>query len=82
MEVIGKLAEKTNGNMKVVNPEKLAEDFANVLKDEVVGVNVEVTIQLHKAMTFRNEDKSFLSENDTVLRKKFANATSKTKVSF
>jgi hypothetical protein len=44
----------TNGNMKVVNPEKLAEDFANVLKDEVVGVNVDVIIQLHKAMNFRN----------------------------
>lgn len=57
MEVIGKLAELTNGNMKVVNPEKLSEDFANVLKDQVVGVNVDVTIQLHKAMNFRNEDK-------------------------
>jgi hypothetical protein len=33
MEVIGKLAEFTHGNMKVVNPEKLSEDFANVLKD-------------------------------------------------
>jgi hypothetical protein len=33
MEVIGKLAELTNGNMKVVNPEKLSDDFANVLKD-------------------------------------------------
>ena len=39
--------------MKVVNPEKLADDFANVLKDEVVGLNVDVTIQLHKAMNFR-----------------------------
>jgi hypothetical protein len=36
--------------MKVVNPEKLAEDFANVLKDEVVGVNVEIKIMLHKAV--------------------------------
>ena len=46
--------------MKVVNPEKLADDFANVLKDEVVGLNVDVKIQLHKAMTFRNEDKTTL----------------------
>jgi hypothetical protein len=54
MEVIGKLAELTNGNMKVVNPESLSDDFANVLKDEVIGLNVEVMIQLHKAMKFRN----------------------------
>lgn len=33
MEIIGKVAELTNGNMKVINPEKLADDFANVLKD-------------------------------------------------
>ena len=55
MEVIGKLAEATNGNMKVVNPEKLSDDFANVMKDEVVGVNVTARIMLHKAMAFRNE---------------------------
>lgn len=82
MEVIGRLAELTNGNMKVVNPETLANDFANVLKDQVVGVNVDVTIQLHKAMKFRNEEKDNLFDNETVLRKKFANATVNTKISF
>jgi len=54
MEAIGKLAEITNGNIKVVNPEKLAEDFANVLADEVVGINVIVRVMLHKVMKFRN----------------------------
>lgn len=68
--------------MKVVNPEKLAEDFANVLKDQVIGLNVEVTIQLHKAMNFRNEDPINLAENGTILKKKFANATVNTKISF
>lgn len=57
MEIIGKVAELTNGNMKVINPEKLSDDFANVLKDEVVGLNVQTRIKLHQAMTFRNEDK-------------------------
>ncbi len=68
--------------MKVVNPEKLAEDFSNVLKDQVIGLNVEVTIQLHKAMNFRNEDPVNLAENGTILKKKFANATVNTKISF
>lgn len=54
MEAIGQLAEKTNGNIKIVNPEKLSEDFANVLKDEVVGLNVSVRVLLHKGMRFRN----------------------------
>jgi hypothetical protein len=56
------LAEITNGNIKVVNPEKLSEDFANILKDEVVGVNVVVRVVLHKAMTFRNEPAANLKD--------------------
>ena len=54
LEVLSKVVEATNGNIKVVNPEKLSEDFANILKDEVVGLNVEVKIMLHKALIFRN----------------------------
>jgi hypothetical protein len=82
MEIIGKLPELTNGNMKVVNPEKLSEDFANVLKDEVVGINVEVVVQLHKSMKFRNEITSNTFNNETVLKKQYANATVNTKITF
>lgn len=82
MEVIGKLAAATNGNVKVVNPEKLAVDFATVLKDEVVGLEVVVKVMLHKAMTFRNEDEANLRDSRTVLIRNFANATVNTKVSF
>lgn len=67
MEAIGKLAEITNGNIKVVNPEKLSEDFANILKDEVVGVNVLVRVMLHKAMAFRNESAANLKDEGRIL---------------
>lgn len=33
-------------------------------------------------MTFRNEDNGHLFENGTILKKKFANATANTKISF
>ena len=68
--------------MKVVNPEKLSEDFANILKDEVVGLNVEARIMLHKALVFRNEDPNLLKDNKTMLVKTFANATAQTRISF
>ena len=68
--------------MKVINPEKLSDDFANVLKDEVVGLNVEARIKLHRAMNFRNEEKQNLKENDSLLIKELANATANTKISF
>ena len=82
MEAIGKLAELTNGNVKVVNPEKLSDDFANVLKDEVVGLNVEVKVMLHRAMTFRNEQAENLKDEGRILQKLIANATKNTRVSF
>jgi hypothetical protein len=82
MEAIGKLAEITNGNIKVVNPEKLSEDFANILKDEVVGVNVVVRVMLHKAMTFRNESVANLKDEGRILEKFVANATKNTRISF
>lgn len=81
MEVIGKLAEITNGNMKVVNPEKLSDDFANVLKDQVVGLNVNAKIMLHKAMKFRNQELSQL-KSESLLEKTLANATKNTRISF
>ena len=82
MEAIGKLAELTNGNVKVVNPEKLSDDFANVLKDEVVGLNVEVKVLLHRAMTFRNEQADNLKDEGRILQKIIANATKNTRISF
>ena len=66
----------------MVNPEKLSDDFANILKDEVVGLNVETKIMLHKALVFRNEDPNILKDNKTILAKQFANATARTKISF
>lgn len=37
---------------------------------------------LHKALVFRNEDVNALKDNKTILVKQFANATTKTKISF
>ena len=76
------MAKDTNGNIKVVNPEKLKDDFANVLKDEVVGLNVSAKIMLHKAMTFRNEAAENLKDNGAVMVKELPNATVNTRISF
>ena len=37
---------------------------------------------LHKALVFRHEDPDLLKDNKTMLVKNFANATTKTKISF
>lgn len=82
MSVLSKIAELTNGNVRIVNPEKIAEDFANVLQDEVVGLNVQAKIMLHKAMVFRNEAEESLKAGKTIMERAMANATVHTKISF
>jgi Mg-chelatase subunit ChlD len=42
MDVLGQLAEKSNGNMTRVNPSEIDNDFAEILEDEVVGTGVKL----------------------------------------
>lgn len=37
MDILGQLSETTNGNVTRVNPSDIGKDFANILKDEIVG---------------------------------------------
>ena len=37
MDILAQLSETTNGNVTRVNPSDIGKDFANILKDEVVG---------------------------------------------
>ena len=79
-EVIGKLAEKTNGNVTRLDPEDISKNFANILKDEIVGTNVTVEVRLHKCLRFRNEEAQYLFEDGSVYRKNLGNATSNMEV--
>jgi len=40
VDVLGKIVEKTNGTITRVNPSNIQQDFANILKDEIVGTKV------------------------------------------
>lgn len=42
VEVLGKLAQDTNGSITRVNPGDIGKDFANILKDEIVGTKVKL----------------------------------------
>lgn len=56
IDVLGQLAEKTNGTVTRVKPEDIGTDFANILKDELVGTSVQLVVRLHRALKFRNEE--------------------------
>lgn len=76
------IAKVTNGNVAIVDPEHISEDFANILKDEVVGINVNIKIKLPSILRFRNELPEHIKEGGSVLERNLANATVDTQVSF
>eukprot|EP01124_Arcella_intermedia_P015186 TRINITY_DN216_c1_g3_i2.p1 TRINITY_DN216_c1_g3~~TRINITY_DN216_c1_g3_i2.p1 ORF type:complete len:826 (-),score=201.52 TRINITY_DN216_c1_g3_i2:1472-3949(-) len=48
MGVIGKLAHETMGEVDIVNPEKITENFGNILQSQLVATDVSVKLFLHK----------------------------------
>jgi len=82
LESLGKICELTNGKVTRVNPENILEDFANILKDEVLATKVEVKIRLHEALSFRHEKAEFLKDHGSLFNKLLGNVTGKTEVTF
>jgi hypothetical protein len=77
LDVLGSIADQTGGNVLRVDPDNLHKDFANIVKDEVVGLKAEMTIYLSKMMKFRNLDPSSdkIDENGSKCIKYIGNIT-------
>ena len=73
--MLSPLAELTGGNILRVNPLNLSKDFADILSDNVVATNVELSVKLHKGLTFRNENTSDLSQDGSSMKKQIGNAS-------
>lgn len=50
-----------------VTPEKLGEEFSNILSNPVIATHVRAKIFLQKCMEFRNEDTHSLSNDGSFL---------------
>ncbi|CAD8172076.1 unnamed protein product [Paramecium pentaurelia] len=79
VDILGALSEKTNGTVTRVKPEDIEKDFANILKDELVGTQVQLFVNLHRALKFRGEDDPNLSNK---LKRDIGNATIATTQTF
>ena len=82
LESLSSLAELTGGNVERVNPTNLTQDFANMLSVPVVATNVEAKVKLHKGLQFRNELATDLSEDKSLLARRFGNTTAETVFTF
>ncbi|XP_033629430.1 circularly permutated Ras protein 1-like [Asterias rubens] len=53
---LGSVADKTGGQVNVVDPLKLNEEFSNILDHPILATNVCAKLVLHKGMYFRNDE--------------------------
>jgi len=52
---LGKLADKTGGQVNIVDPLKLQEEFSNILKDPIIATKVKATFILYKDLFVYDE---------------------------
>lgn len=74
LETLSVITDMTGGDITKVNPLNIEADFASVLTDQVVATKVMATGNLHKVMTFRNEDPDNLLRGGSRLVRYFGNA--------
>lgn len=48
------MSERSGGDVELVDPLHLTENFANILSNPVIATNVEATLLLHRDMEFKN----------------------------
>ena len=65
-----------------MNPHEIANDFANILSQKAIATKVVAKVKLHKGLQFRNELESDLSDDRTILTRKFGNVTTDSMFTF
>lgn len=79
LDILSNLAEMTAGTIKRVTPQDIGQDFASILKDEIVGTKIRLQVRIHKGLKFRNEQEG-ISPDGTILERNIGNATVKTQL--
>lgn len=82
LEYLSSIAEITGGDVTKVDPERIHEDFANILSEELIATDSQVTVSLHKSLAFRNEEAAELGMNESRLTRHLGNITSERAFTF
>lgn len=74
---LGKLADSTGGQVNIVDPLKLTQEFSTILADRIIATNVVATFILHKQLFVQNEEKE-----ESKLVRQVGNVTADTEITF
>jgi len=76
--ILKNMVELSGGDIIRVNPSQILEGFNDLLENNVIASDVEVKLNLNKCMTFRDEEKKDLSNDDSTYSTKLGNAVRET----
>ena len=72
------MVELSGGDIVRVNPNEILDGFKDLLENEVIASEVEIKLNLNRCMTFRDQDKKDLSNDESSITKKIGNVAKET----
>jgi len=71
LSILGKLTDKTNGNLNIVNPENLSEEFRSILDNRIIATNVKAKLYVFEKFIYLRDEKVEEEEAKLVKESRF-----------
>jgi len=75
IDILKNMVENSGGDIFRVNPKYILDEVNDFLENKAIASDVEFKMNLNKCMTFRDEEKNNMSNEDSTILKKIGNIT-------
>ena len=69
------MVELSGGEIIRVNPNEILDGFNDLLDNQVIASDVNIKVNLNKSMTFRDQEKKDLKNDESTIIKNMGNVT-------
>ena len=78
IDVLKNMVELSGGEIIRVNPNQILDGFKDLLDNQAIATDVSIKLNLNKSMTFRDQEKKDLKNDESSIVKKLGNVTKET----
>ena len=75
IDILKNMVQNSGGDIFRVNPEYILDEVNDFLENKAIASDVEIQMNLNKSMTFRDEEKKDLKNDDSTIINKIGNVT-------
>ena len=75
IDILKNMVQNSGGDIFRVNPEYILDEVNDFLENKAIASEVEIQMNLNKSMTFRDEEKKDLKNDDSTIINKIGNVT-------